>query len=145
MVLRAHTRISPGGRTIGPLVAAVQRRSLTSSTSSSVFGSMQGIVHRPRETPCGLEGWLLWCCTGECSLPGGLEGCLWWEALCSRELDCYTQAKNMEQLRDGCSECIFTVYCGCCDNILEWITCDLKMLSVRKHMIACTMLFVHLL
>jgi hypothetical protein len=44
------------------------------------------------------------------------------------------QTENTEQLRVAGSECTCTLFCGCCDNILPWITCYLKMSSVRKHM-----------
>jgi hypothetical protein len=45
----------------------------------------------------------------------------------------YTQTENIKQLRVACSECTCTVFCGCCDNILDSITGDLKMSSVRKQ------------
>jgi hypothetical protein len=45
----------------------------------------------------------------------------------------YTQTENMKQLRVACSECISTVFCGCFDNILDSITGDVKMSSVRKQ------------
>jgi hypothetical protein len=74
-------------------------------------------VHIPRENPCG-DG-----CSGavqgECLLPGGREGCSWWEIRHARGLHCYKQTENIKQLRVACSECIFIVYCECSDNILD--------------------------
>jgi hypothetical protein len=45
----------------------------------------------------------------------------------------YTQTENIKQLRAACSECTCSVFCGCCDNILDSVAGDLKMSSVRKQ------------
>jgi hypothetical protein len=52
---------------------------------------------------------------------------------------CYTQTENIMQLRVTCSECIFTVFCGCNNNIIDLITAGLKMSNVRKHMKPCSL------
>jgi hypothetical protein len=66
------------------------------------------------------EWWLWW---GGGLLVGGLKGCYWWKTVWStRVLHCYIQTENIEQWRVACSECTFTVYGGCCDNVLQWIT-----------------------
>jgi spore coat polysaccharide biosynthesis protein SpsF (cytidylyltransferase family) len=56
----------------------------------------------------------------------------------------YTQTENIKQLRVACSECSFTVFCGCSDNILDRITGDLRMSSSRQHMKAYCLLVVRL-
>jgi hypothetical protein len=45
--------------------------------------------------------------------------------------------KRNKQLRVACSQCNFTVYCVCSDNIPDWITGDLKQSSVREHKKSC--------
>jgi hypothetical protein len=73
------------------------------------------------KVPAG--GCRLWCGAGECVLVGGLKGCYWSKTVWRiRELHCYIQTENIYQLRVACSECTCTVYCGCCDNVLHWIT-----------------------
>jgi hypothetical protein len=75
---------------------------------------------------------------GESLLAGGLKGCYWWKTEWrTRELHCYIQTENIKQLRVACSECTFTVYCGCCDNVLHWIT-----LKWSEHMKAYCLLSV---
>jgi hypothetical protein len=39
----------------------------------------------------------------------------------------YTLTENIKQLRVACSECTCTVYCKCCDDIIDCITGDLNM------------------
>jgi hypothetical protein len=69
---------------------------------------------------------------------GGLKGCYWWKAVWrTRELHYYIQTENISQLRVVCSECTCTVYCGCCDNVLQWIT-----LNSSEHMKDFYLLFV---
>jgi hypothetical protein len=58
-----------------------------------------------------------------------------------QRLHFYTQSENIKQLRVACSECTCTVFCGCCGDNLDWITGDINMSSVHKHMKACCMLF----
>jgi hypothetical protein len=82
---------------------------------------------------------------GECLISCGLESCYWWEVRHARGLQHHTQFGNIKQLRVACSERNFTVYCGCSDNILHWLTGDLKMSSKSKHMNAYCLLSVHLL
>jgi hypothetical protein len=53
-----------------------------------------------------------------------------------------TQTENTKQLPVACSECTFTVYCRCSDNILDRSKGGLETSSV--HMKACCLLFVHL-
>jgi hypothetical protein len=48
----------------------------------------------------------------------------------------HTDWKHL-QLRVACSECTFTVCCGCCDNVLHWIT-----LNSSEHLKAYCVLFV---
>jgi hypothetical protein len=57
----------------------------------------------------------------ECLLSGGLQSWYWWEIWRIRELYYYKQTENIKQLRVACSKCTCTVYCGCCDTILDWI------------------------
>jgi hypothetical protein len=53
---------------------------------------------------------------GESVLVGGLKGCYWSKTVWrTRELHYYIQTENIKQLRVACSECTFTVCCGCCD------------------------------
>jgi hypothetical protein len=59
----------------------------------------------------------------------------------TRKLQYYTDWKH-QAVRVSCSECTFTVYCGCSDNILYWITGDLNMYSVRKYMQVYCLLLV---
>jgi hypothetical protein len=67
---------------------------------------------------------------GESVLVCGLKGCYWWKTVWrTRELHCYIQTENIYQLRVACSECTCTVYCGCCGNVLHWIT-----LNSSEHM-----------
>jgi hypothetical protein len=81
-------------------------------------------VPAPRSLWCGSVG------GGGSLLLGGLKGCYWWETVWrTRELHYYIQTENIRQLRVACSECTFTVYCGCCDNVLHWIT-----LNSSEHM-----------
>jgi hypothetical protein len=70
---------------------------------------------------------------GECLLSGGVEGCYWWKMWRARDLLYYIQTEYFKKLRVAYSECTCTVYCGHSDNILDWITCDLRMSSVRKY------------
>jgi hypothetical protein len=75
---------------------------------------------------------------GECVLVGGLKGCYWWKTVWRiRELQCYIQTENIYQLGVACSECTCTVYCGCCDDVLHWIT-----LNSSEHIKAYSLLFV---
>jgi hypothetical protein len=89
----------------------------------SLYGFQIDTVHSWREKPC-------W---GGCLLPGGLEGCYWWEVWHARVLRYYTQTENIEQLRVACSECT----CGCCDNILDEIAVplwgNLKAVPIWTH------------
>jgi hypothetical protein len=50
-----------------------------------------------------------------------------------------TLTENIKQLRAACSECNSTVYCGCCDNIPDWIAGDLKMWN--EHIILLSVVF----
>jgi hypothetical protein len=54
----------------------------------------------------------------------------------TRELHSYIQTENTKQLRVACSECTCTVYCGCCDNVLHWIT--LNSSEHLKHVVCCS-------
>jgi hypothetical protein len=75
---------------------------------------------------------------GESVLVGVLKGCYWWKTVWrTRELHCYIQTENIKQWRVACSECTCTVYCGCCDNVLHWIT-----LNSSEYMKAYCLLFV---
>jgi hypothetical protein len=75
---------------------------------------------------------------GESVLVGGLKGCYWSNTVWRiRELHCYIQTENIKQLRVACSECTCTVNCGCCDNVLHWIT-----LNSSELMKAYCLLFV---
>jgi hypothetical protein len=75
---------------------------------------------------------------GESVLVGGLKGCYWSKTVWrTRELHNYIQTENIKQLRVACSECTSTVYCGCCDNVLQWIT-----LNSSEHMKYFCLLFV---
>jgi hypothetical protein len=56
-----------------------------------------------------------------------------------------TQTENIKQLGVACSEHTCAVFCGCSDNTLGWLTGDTNMSSVRKHIKAYYLLFVHLL
>jgi hypothetical protein len=73
---------------------------------------------------------------GECLLPGEIEGCCWQVLRHARDLHYYTQTDNIKQLRAACSKCTFTVFCGCCDNILDRITGDLKRPSVHESLLS---------
>jgi hypothetical protein len=91
------------------------------------------------ESPCGGGGGsaLVWY-GGECVLVGRLKGCYWWKTVWrTRELHCYIQTENIKQLRVACSECTCTVYCGCYDNVLHWMT-----LNSSEHMKDFCLLFV---
>jgi hypothetical protein len=75
---------------------------------------------------------------GDSLLVVGLKGCYWWKTVWrTRELHCYIQTENIKQLRVACSECTCTVYCGCCGNVLHWIT-----LNSSEQMKAYFLLFV---
>jgi hypothetical protein len=74
----------------------------------------------------------------ESFLVGGLKGCYWWKTVWrTRELHYHIQTENIKQLRVACNECAFTVYCGCYDNVLHWIT-----LNSSEHTKAYCLLFV---
>jgi hypothetical protein len=75
--------------------------------------------------------WLLLCCIGgkfTTRLTIGLV--LVGSMTCQRLIHYYTETEK--QLRVTWSNCTFTVFCGCCDYFLDWITADLKMSSVRN-------------
>jgi hypothetical protein len=98
--------------------------------------SVDSTVRISRESPCGGGG--SGAVRGESLLVGGLKGCYWWKTVWRiRELHCYIQTENIKQLRVACSECTFTVYCACCDNVLIWIT-----LKSSERMKAYCLLFV---
>jgi hypothetical protein len=60
------------------------------------------------------------------------------------DLHYYTNTESIKQLRVVYSECSFTLYCECSDNILDSVTGDLNMSSVRKDVEACCVLLVDL-
>jgi hypothetical protein len=72
---------------------------------------------------------------GECLLPGGLQGCCWCAVWCARGLHYYTDWKHQEL------KCICTVFCGCCDNTLDWIASDLNIVDPQCRLrVACMLL-----
>jgi hypothetical protein len=99
---------------------------------------LRSTVHQPRENPCGKGGAVM------VRYMGNVYYQVEWRAVIGSKYDenYYTQTENVKQVRVACSECTCTVFCGCCDNILDWTIGDLKMLSVRKHMKTYCVMFV---
>jgi hypothetical protein len=100
------------------------------------------IAHRPWENLREMVALVR--CRRDCLLPGALDGCCWWETVWrTRALRYYTN-ENINLLRVACSECNFTVFSGRSEKTVDFITGDLKMLSVHKHLKAYCLLFVYL-
>jgi hypothetical protein len=70
---------------------------------------------------------LPWCGTGGMFTTSWTGGLLLMGP--TRDLHYYTQTEDIKQLRASCGE----RSCRCCDSILDCITCDIKMSSVRTH------------
>jgi hypothetical protein len=91
--------------------------------------STKTTVQRPGENLCA---WLLpWCGTGGMFTTSWTGGLLLMGP--TRDLHYYTQTEDIKQLRASCGGRSCTVYCRRCDSILDWITCDVKVSSVRTH------------
>jgi hypothetical protein len=109
------------------------------NTHGNMFteGAIRITVRISRESPCGVEAAMVRF-EGKVYWWVGLKGCYWWKTVWhTSELHYYIQTENIKQLRVACSECTFTVFCGCCDNILDWIT-----LNSSEHMKDYCLLFV---
>jgi hypothetical protein len=110
-------------------------------TSTDVPIHMAHTVQRPRENTCGGMAALV-LCRGNVYYQW-TRGLLLVGSMTRQRVTLAHTNGKVGQLRVACSNWNFTVCCGCSDNIMDRIRGDLKMSSLRKHMKAYCLLFVH--